>query len=198
MTNLSSQDRAEAASTDEVTREELHHRRIDFRGFRRSDGLLEVEAQLTDRKTHDFSPPSGGRQVEAGDTIHDHGLRVVFGEDMVIREVQTAIRAYPYRECPQGGDTLQALVGLRIGPGWNTEMRKRLPSGDTCTHLKEMMVPLASAAFQTAYSVRRSEVREVDENGKPRKIDSCYAYGAGRELVRQNWPSFHRPVSPSK
>jgi len=184
---------ASEAACGAVTREELHLRRIDFRGFRRSDGLFEVEARLTDRKTHDFEPPSGGRHVAAGEAIHDHGLRVVFGGDMVIREIGTAIRAYPYRECPGGGASLQALVGLRIGPGWSSELRRRLPHGDTCTHLKEMMAPLASAAFQTMYSVRTSGVNEVDAQGRPRKIDSCHAYGASRELVRMNWPQFHQP-----
>jgi hypothetical protein len=183
---------------DAITREELHHRRIDLRGFRRSDGLFEVEAQLTDRKTHDFSPPSGGRQVAAGDAIHDHGLRVVFGDDMVIRQVATAMRAYPYRERPGGGDSLQALVGLQIGPGWAGELRKRLPAGDTCTHLKEMMIPLASAAFQTLYSVRTGHVDAKDASGRPRKIDSCYAYGASRALVALQWPAFHQPAAPRR
>lgn len=188
---------SEAASTTGegvVTREELHFRRLDFRGFRRSDGLFEVEARLTDRKPHDFQPPSGPRVVPAGDTIHDHGLRVVFDGGMVIREIGTAIRAYPYPECPQGGETLQALVGLRIGPGWSTELRKRLPAGDTCTHLKEMMIPLASAAYQSMHAVRLHQRDEVDANGRPLKIDSCYAYGASRELVLQHWPAFHRPA----
>ncbi len=49
-----------------VTREELHVRQIEFRGFRRSDGLFEIESQLADRKTHDFTPPAvGGRSRPA-------------------------------------------------------------------------------------------------------------------------------------
>jgi hypothetical protein len=177
-----------------VTREELHLRRIELRGFRRSDGLFEVEARLTDRKPHDFQPPSGTRVVPAGEPIHDHGLRVVFDADMVIREMDTAIRAYPYRECPQGGASLQALVGVRIGAGWSGEVRKRLPSADTCTHLKEMLIPLASAAMQSMHAVRLHQVDAVDASGRPLKIDSCYAYGAARELVLQRWPAFHRPA----
>jgi hypothetical protein len=176
-----------------VTREELHLRRIELRGFRRSDGLFEVEARLTDRKPHDFQPPSGTRVVPAGEPIHDHGLRVVFDADMVIREMDTAIRAYPYRECPQGGASLQALVGVRIGAGWSGEVRKRLPSADTCTHLKEMLIPLASAAMQSMHAVRLHQVDAVDASGRPLKIDSCYAYGAARELVLHRWPAFHRP-----
>ncbi|WP_077003014.1 DUF2889 domain-containing protein [Variovorax sp. KK3] len=195
MTHEHSEDAAMAGA---VTREELHVRRIDFCGFRRSDGLYEVEARLTDRKPKAFRPPSGTRVVPAGEPIHDHGLRVVFDADMVIREVVTNIRAFPYRECEHGGDALQALVGLRIGPGWNGELRKRLPAADTCTHLKEMMVPLASAAYQAMYSVWTDRTGEVDANGRPRKIDSCYAYGASRELVLQQWPAFHRPADDER
>ena len=35
---------------DAVTREELHFRRIDMRGWRRSDGLYEVEGRVIDHK----------------------------------------------------------------------------------------------------------------------------------------------------
>jgi hypothetical protein len=182
-------------STPGVTREPLHARRIAFDAFRRSDGLFEVEGQVTDRKPHDFTPPSGLRVVPANEPIHDIGLRVVFDLDMIVREVGTFIRAYPYRECPGGGASLQALVGLRIGAGWSGEVRKRLPPGDTCTHLREILIPLATAAIQAVNPLRSQLLLDAtDAGGKPFKIDSCYAYGASRELVMQRWPAFHRPV----
>jgi hypothetical protein len=34
----------------------------------------------------------------------------------------------------------------------------------------------------------------LDENGKPVKIDSCYAYAASGALVLRRWPAFHRPA----
>jgi hypothetical protein len=116
---------------------------------------------------------------------------------MIVRAVSTYIRAYPYRECPGGGDSLQALVGLRIGAGWSGEVRKRLPTGDTCTHLREILIPLATAAIQSVNPLRSQVLLEAtDANGKPLKIDSCYAYGVSREVVMQRWPTFHRPEKP--
>ena len=53
----------------DTTREELHFRRIDMRGYRRSDGLFEVEGRVTDRKTQDFSPLVGNLHVPAGEVI---------------------------------------------------------------------------------------------------------------------------------
>ncbi|AOK36223.1 DUF2889 domain-containing protein [Burkholderia cenocepacia] len=183
-----------AATTEHVTREPLHTRQITFEGFRRSDGLFEIEGYLTDRKPHDFAPPSSPRVVPANEQIHDLGLRVVFDLDLVVHQVDTFIRAYPYRECPGGGATLQALVGLRIGAGWSGEVRKRLPPGDTCTHLREILIPLATAAIQAVNPLRAQALLDAtDASGKPLKIDSCFAYGASRELVLQRWPAFHRP-----
>lgn len=181
--------------TDGIPREELHLRQIQFRGWRRGDGLFEIQASLTDRKPHDFRPPSGSRTVAAGEAVHDLGLTLVFDAEMVVRAVSTFISAHPYRECPGGGAALQAIVGLKIGAGWSGEVRKRLPSGETCTHLRELLIPLASAAMQSMTSLRSQEDLEArDPDGRPRKIDSCYAYGASRELVLQRWPSFHKPA----
>jgi hypothetical protein len=184
-------------STGEVTREPLHTRQIHFEGFRRSDGLFEIVGQLVDRKPHDFAPPSGLRVVPANEPIHDIGVRVVFDLDMVIHAVATTLRAYPYRDCQGGGESLQALVGLRIGAGWSGEIRKRLPAGDTCTHLREILIPLATAAIQAVNPLRsRTLLDAADASGRPLKIDSCYAYGASRELVLKHWPAFQRPDKP--
>ncbi|WP_028206080.1 DUF2889 domain-containing protein [Paraburkholderia nodosa] len=182
-------------STDDVTREPLHTRNIHFEGFRRSDGLFEIVGQLADRKPHEFTPPGGLRVVSANESIHDIGVCVVFDLDMVIHSVATTMRSYPYRDCSGGGDSLQALVGLRIGAGWSGEVRKRLPAGETCTHLREILIPLATAAIQAVNPLRSQVLLEAtDANGKPLKIDSCYAYGVSRELVLRRWPAFHRPA----
>lgn len=80
---------------DGITREEIHHRQIDMRGYRRSDGLFEVTASLADRKTSDFTPPGGTRTVAALSPIHDLGVTLVFDVDMVVRAVSTFIRSQP-------------------------------------------------------------------------------------------------------
>lgn len=177
---------------NELTREEIHHRRIDMRGFRRSDGLFELQAHLADRKTHDFVQPADGRMVPAQAPVHEMRVALVFDRDMIVREVQTSMDAFPYRTCPGGGDTLQSLIGLRIGAGWNSEVRKRLPSVDTCSHLKEMLTPMASAAFQTMTSVLSGLLDERDSTGRPVKIGQCHAYGPTRDLVKTLWPEFYQ------
>ncbi|EMH3354943.1 DUF2889 domain-containing protein, partial [Burkholderia multivorans] len=78
---------------EDVTREEIHHRQIDMRGYRRSDGLFEVTACLTDRKPVDFTPPGDARMIAAHAPIHDLGVTLVFDGDMIVRAVSTFIKS---------------------------------------------------------------------------------------------------------
>jgi hypothetical protein len=61
----------------------------------------------------------------------------------------------------------------------------------------ELLMPLATAAFQSLSVPRAGRPEPVDAAGRPKKIDSCYAYAAERDVVLQRWPQFHRPGPPS-
>ncbi|MDR3530481.1 MAG: DUF2889 domain-containing protein [Rhodopila sp.] len=182
----------------DVTREELHSRHIEMRGYRRSDGLFEVEGRVTDRKPHDFVPGGIGEMVPANRPIHDMGVRLVFDEQMVVLGVHTFSDAVPYAACIGGGEALQALKGLHISNGWSREVRSRLGGARSCTHLMELLIPMATAAFQSMTVTRKGHPERLDAHGRPTKIDSCYAYAAHRDLVQQRWPAFHRPLPPEE
>lgn len=171
----------------------VHSRHITFHGFARDDGLFEVEGRLLDTKAEDFRQPADGRLVPAGTPIHRMTVVLVVDTTMTIREVRTEMLDYPYPTCPGGGDTLQALVGATIGPGWTPEVRRRLPACDTCSHLREILTPMATAVYQTMVDHLRDDFDARDATGRPRKLDSCHAYGAGRSLAARLWPAFAVP-----
>jgi len=176
-----------------VEREALHFRRIDMQGWRRSDGLYEVEGRVTDRKPYDFVPWRGGKHVPAGEPVHDMGVRIVFDENLLVCDIETFTEAAPYAQCPEGGRPLQSLKGLHMTSGWGKEVRHRLKGAASCTHLMELLLPMATVAYQSMSLASRSRPERLDSTGRPVKIDSCYAYGAERELVQYQWPEFHRP-----
>jgi hypothetical protein len=57
----------------------------------------------------------------------------------------------------------------------------------------ELLGPMATTAFQ-GLAPQRIAVINASPDGPEReaKVDSCYAYGADREVVAQLWPAFHR------
>jgi hypothetical protein len=175
---------------EEVTREELHFRRIDMRGYKRSDGLYEVEGRVTDRKPHDFKSPNGFKLVPANEPIHDMGVTLVFDTEMLVHDVSAFTSAAPYDDCFSAGRTLQALKGLRLAGGWSSEVRKRLGGAQSCTHLVGILVPMATVAYQTLTTYRAGRP-DVLKEGKPVKIDSCYAYSTDRDVVRRKWPQYY-------
>ena len=180
-----------APATGEVTRHEMHHRRIDMRGWGRSDGLYEVEGTVVDRKPHDIGSPGGFKFVPAGEPIHDMGVKLVFDSDMVVREVTTFTSSAPHDACFSAGPTLQALNGLRMAAGWRSEVRQRLAGAKSCTHLMELLFPMATVAFQTLTLVRAGRPDPLDPEGEPVKIDSCFAYASDGDVVKRRWPGFY-------
>ena len=177
---------------DEITREEIHHRRIDMRAFRRSDGLFEIEGRVTDRKPFDFTPGGDGETVPAEHPIHDMGVRLVYDGDLTVRDVATFMDSTPYPACIGGGLALRSMIGVKIGGGWSKEIRTRLGGAASCTHLRELLIPMATAAIQSLTPQRNARPDRLDANGRPVRIDSCFAYGATTDVVKRRWPAFYR------
>ena len=76
------------------------------------------------------------------------------------------------------------------------EVRSRLAGPRSCTHLMEILVPLASAAYQSLTEHRRGRPDTLDADGRPAKVDSCYAYAAHRGVVMRRWPAWFRAAPP--
>ena len=69
-------------------RHHVHRRSITLDGYVRDDGLIEVEAELTDVKTYGF--PSADRgYVDANEPIHHMRVRVAVSHRVEQREVQS-------------------------------------------------------------------------------------------------------------
>jgi hypothetical protein len=170
-----------------VLRDELHLRRIEVRGYRRHDGLYDVEARMVDTKTSEVKL-LGGRLLPAGDALHDMSVRMTVDEALTVIDIVASTDASPFGICKEATDTLQTMKGLRIAHGWSQAVRERLSGRHGCTHLTELLGPLATVAFQTLSQIRLAKPAAVDAKGKPLKIDSCYAYASDREVVRSLWP----------
>ena len=170
-----------------VDREKLHHRRYDFEGFQRSDGLWDIEGRITDRKTYGFPNDHRGR-IEAGEAIHDMSVRVTMDDQMTIYEVVASIDAGPYGVCPAIAPNFARLAGVTIGPGWRKELRKRVGGTEGCTHVVEMLGSLATVAYQTLFGARSRGEDRQEVRASPRLIDSCHAFRRDGEIAAKYWP----------
>ncbi|MCF8204480.1 MAG: DUF2889 domain-containing protein [Methylotenera sp.] len=173
-----------------IPRRLLHRRAIDVQVFARDDGLFDVEASLTDTKTHDV--PLAGEARKAGDPIHDMRLLLTVDRHLTITAATSRTLWMPYvGACDQHGDAYGQLVGLNLLKGFRQAVQERLRGTRGCTHLTELCLVLPTAVLQ-AMAGSIIDTREGDADGNPPfQLDRCHALRRDGETVATFYPRWH-------
>ncbi len=171
-------------------RDLLHLRDIAIRGFLRADGLIDIEARLTDTKTYSFGNHDRGR-IGAGEALHGMGLRVTIDQSLCVISAEAAMDDTPHHVCPGVAPNFARLAGLTIGKGFLKGATERLGGPAGCTHLRELLQQVATVAIQTMFSVRaHKDAREgtaerIDWKVPTLLVNTCFAYAEDGPLVQQ-------------
>ncbi len=121
--------------SEPAERELLHARDIAIRGYARADGLIDVEAHMTDTKTYAFdksrSRHGAARRAAAWHVAADHG-RYLAPHHRMRGARWTTRRTRSAREPRR---ISRRLAGLSIKPGFLREAGLRVGGAQGCTHL---------------------------------------------------------------
>lgn len=170
--------------SEPAERELLHLRDIAVRGYRRADGLFDIEAEIADTKSYGFTV--GTRWLEPGDKLHHMLVRMTVDEHLTIVACEASTQAGPFDTCVGGAATFGRLVGLTIKGGFLREANARIGGVMGCTHIRELLQQMATVAFQTSFVLPSRQKNDAAAAG--RMIDSCHAYAADGPVVRRRWP----------
>jgi hypothetical protein len=168
-------------------RKMAHTRRIVCTGYVRDDGLFDIEANMTDVKGHDSDLLF--KDVPRGDPIHDMWLTLTVDANLVIRAAYAHTAAAPTPWCAHINASYAKLVGVAIGSGYMKEVKARLGGALGCTHLTELLGPMATTAFQTIMGLRNDAPASLAETARDRRapllplLDTCHAWRADGEVV---------------
>jgi hypothetical protein len=164
----------------------LHRRTLEIRGWKREDGLYDIEGHLLDRKDVDFRLATGLRGP--GEPIHSMWLRITVDAKLNIVDAAAATDDMPYEgECDRITPEYRKLIGLAIRPGYTQRVKELLGGVRGCTHLTELAGSLATAAFQTL----AGQVRQ-DPERKPYQLDKCHALAGDAPVVAKYYPRWYR------
>ncbi len=174
--------------SEPAARERLHTRDIVLNGYRRTDGLFDIEARLTDTKSYGFANDDRG-WVEPGVPLHGMAMRWTVDVEMNILAVEAVTEYGPYSICPDAAPYFERLVGLSIKSGFLRAANERIGGVHGCTHLRELLQQMATVVFQTTYATRMKIRERADaEFSRPGQIDTCHAYRADGPVVKRYWP----------
>ena len=188
-----------------VGRQHLHTRRVTCQGFFREDGLWDIEGRITDEKSYEHANEWRG-PIKPGDFVHDMSIRLTLDHKFTIVDVEAVTDKSPYQICGDVTPDFKKLIGLRVGGGFHREVRARLGGVHGCTHIVELLGPVATTAFQTISSGKARELERAhraksdpapqeDAPSKPRRkpyvIDTCHAWAADGPVVKRWAPDFY-------
>ncbi|MGJ7511195.1 DUF2889 domain-containing protein [Variovorax sp. GT1P44] len=177
-----------------VERTPLHTRKITFQGYYREDGQWDIEAELTDAKAYPFTSPGLGT-LPPETLIHNMAIRTTLDETLTIREISATMNGKPQTECALATHPMQQLVGCTMGPGWRATLEKHLGGIKGCTHLRELMFNMATAAFQTIpthHELLRGQADEpvADAARPPYHLGKCMSWDFNGPLVKAHFPQY--------
>jgi len=175
--------------TAPAARQPIHTRKVECRGYARDDGLWDIEGHLVDTKSYDL--PNEYRRdgiIRSGEPLHEMWLRLTVDIDLTVHAVEAVTEWGPYAGCADITPNFQRLKGLTIKAGWTLKTRELVGGVEGCTHLVELLGPVATTAFQTIYSARE-KLRPAGADGRrPGLIGTCHMYAPDGAIVRERWP----------
>lgn len=168
-------------------RKPIHNRTIVCDGYRREDGLWDLEGRLVDTKSYAFGNVWRS-EVKPGEPLHEMLVRLTVDDHMTVVAVEAASDNTPHGSCGAIIPNFQRLIGQRMGPGWSKRVKALIGGPEGCAHHIEVITLLATVAFQTMGPIL---ARERQEAGVPVRsdsakflIDSCHIWRADGEWAQ--------------
>lgn len=169
----------------------LHQRTVRCIGYRRDDGLWDIEGILEDVKSYDMPHHDTGVIIKAGEPIHNMRIRLTLDDDFLIHEIEAVIDHGPVTLCGDIAADFTVLKGLRIGKGFSRKVKELLGGVKGCVHLVDMLSPMATAAFQTIFATREAKDAANPNRSRPSIIDQCHALASDGLAIKRLWPQFY-------
>jgi hypothetical protein len=168
-----------------AARSALHRRRITLNGYKREDGLYDIEGHLHDCK--DVSITLATIERAPGADIHSMWLRMTVDRTLTIVDAEAATDAMPYAGfCDTITPHYRQLIGMSIRPGFSARVREIFGGTAGCTHITELIGAVATTAFQT---MAGQGIQGADK--KPFQLDGCHALKTDAPAVAKFYPRWY-------
>ncbi len=176
--------------SDPAPRRLLHNRTVQCWGYQREDGLWDIEGRMVDTKTYAFPNEDRGGAIQPGEPLHDMWIRLTVDSRLRIHDIEARTDGSPFGLCPAITGRYRKLVGACIGPGWSLKLKELFAGVNGCTHMTELLGPVATTLFQTVYGKRYDEddAKSPEDRPPPLVLNTCHALASDSSVVKKRWP----------
>ena len=100
--------------TKSITRDLAHTRVVTCHGYKRKDGLWDIEGRIVDTKPYRFVNKDRGGWIETDEALHDISIRITIDDRMTVTDAEAVIDSSPYNYCKSVVATAKNLIGLKV------------------------------------------------------------------------------------
>ena len=166
-----------------------HNRTIKGKGYKREDGLWDIEVFLIDSKTYSFKNMHRG-YISSGEPLHDMAVRLTLNDERKIIDIEAVINASPYNICPQAVENCQKLKGEYLIAGFNRKVIKTMGGEKGCRHITDLLAYAGTIAYQTLWKEKTGgEAKTITEEEaksiEKKFANSCFAFKKDGEVYNQ-------------
>ena len=115
-------------------------------------------------------------------------VRLTVNLQLEVIDAEAVIDASPYNYCKCVAPIARNLIGLQIAPGWTNKSKTAMGRNKGCTHLSELLGPVATTAIQTIASEKMKRDRDSNNSRSSYFIDSCHSLSSDSPVVKMHWP----------
>ncbi len=97
--------------------------------------------------------PNRGYEVRGQwkDDVHDLKTHILFDyQTYKIIDAKVEASGIPFEICQQGIKSLETLIGVQVGPGFNRLVKEQVMGQNGCVHVGELVLGSVKAAVQAA------------------------------------------------
>ena len=119
-------------------------------------------------------------------------LRLTVDNEKKVVDAEAVIDHSPFSICPNIASSYKRIVGEKIGPGWTKRTRELFGGTNGCTHLLELLGPMATTAYQAMYDANSPDETNTAEKKPPQLINTCHAWAASSPVIKQLYPEYYK------
>jgi hypothetical protein len=136
---------------DENKHEKIHIRQIKVTTYDTSEDAILVEGILKDDRLQEIYRSTG--ENIPPDTVHHMIIRMkISRSQLTIEHIDVDMPTVPHEECRETRNSLEPVIGMRIASGFANNVKKLVGGSKGCAHLVALLVSMASAAVQGAWT----------------------------------------------
>jgi hypothetical protein len=153
------------------TGNKLHTRNITVTTYNYDEQRIMVEGILKDDRPQEYHMVTG--ETLPPGVIHHMSIRILVDcSNLSVEDIDVDLISVPEKMCLETLGSLNSLKGLTITRGFTAKVKKLAGGKNGCTHLIELILVMAPAAFQGLIAYRAQKPSTFDPDRARRAFES--------------------------